>query len=77
MAPMEQNLCSADGIVTQRYIDYLVERARAGVGLLRAEATYVDPVGKGRPFPDASFITGAAVPIDGGATAWRGVRAPS
>jgi NAD(P)-dependent dehydrogenase (short-subunit alcohol dehydrogenase family) len=24
---------------------------------------------------DASFITGAAVPIDGGATAWRGVRA--
>lgn len=26
---------------------------------------------------DASFITGAAVPIDGGATAWRGVRAPS
>jgi NAD(P)-dependent dehydrogenase (short-subunit alcohol dehydrogenase family) len=25
---------------------------------------------------DASFITGAAVPIDGGATAWRGVRAP-
>jgi len=50
MAPMEKNLCTADGIVTQRYIDYLVERARAGVGLLRAEATYVDPVGKGRPF---------------------------
>ncbi|MHB8695783.1 MAG: oxidoreductase [Solirubrobacteraceae bacterium] len=50
MAPMEKNLCSAEGIVTQRYIDYLVERARSGVGLLRAEATYVDPVGKGRPF---------------------------
>jgi 2,4-dienoyl-CoA reductase-like NADH-dependent reductase (Old Yellow Enzyme family)/thioredoxin reductase len=50
MAPMEKNLCTADGIVTQRYIDYLVERARAGVGLLRTEATYVDPVGKGRPF---------------------------
>jgi 2,4-dienoyl-CoA reductase-like NADH-dependent reductase (Old Yellow Enzyme family) len=50
MAPMEKNLCTAEGIVTERYIDYLVERARAGVGLLRTEATYVDPVGKGRPF---------------------------
>jgi 2,4-dienoyl-CoA reductase-like NADH-dependent reductase (Old Yellow Enzyme family)/thioredoxin reductase len=50
MAPMEKNLCTAEGIVTQRYIDYLVARARGGVGLLRCEATYVDPVGKGRPY---------------------------
>ncbi len=50
MAPMEKNLCTATGVVTQRYIDYLVERARNEVGLLRVEATYVDPVGKGRPF---------------------------
>jgi 2,4-dienoyl-CoA reductase-like NADH-dependent reductase (Old Yellow Enzyme family)/thioredoxin reductase len=50
MAPMEKNLCTADGVVTQRYIDYLVERARGDVALLRVEATYVDPVGKGRPF---------------------------
>lgn len=50
MAPMEKNLCTADGVVTQRYIDYLLERARADVALLRVEATYVDPVGKGRPF---------------------------
>jgi 2,4-dienoyl-CoA reductase-like NADH-dependent reductase (Old Yellow Enzyme family)/thioredoxin reductase len=50
MAPMEKNLCTADGVVTARYIDYLVERARADVALLRMEATYVDPVGKGRPF---------------------------
>src|ERR1700759_3825510 len=50
MAPMEKNLCTADGVVTQAYIDYLVERARHQVGLLRVEATYVDPVGKGRPF---------------------------
>ncbi|MCW2511839.1 MAG: oxidase [Mycobacterium sp.] len=50
MAPMEKNLCTADGVMTQRYIDYLVARARGGVGLLRVEATYVDPVGKGRPF---------------------------
>ena len=50
MAPMEKNLCTADGVMTARYIDYLVARARGGVGLLRVEATYVDPVGKGRPF---------------------------
>jgi 2,4-dienoyl-CoA reductase-like NADH-dependent reductase (Old Yellow Enzyme family)/thioredoxin reductase len=48
MAPMEKNLCTADGVITQRYIDYLV--ARADVALLRVEASYVDPVGKGRPF---------------------------
>jgi 2,4-dienoyl-CoA reductase-like NADH-dependent reductase (Old Yellow Enzyme family) len=45
MAPMEKNLCTADGVMTQRYVDYLVARARGGVGLLRVEATYVDPVG--------------------------------
>lgn len=50
MAPMEKNLCTSDGVMTQRYIDYLVARAHGGVGLLRVEATYVDPVGKGRPF---------------------------
>jgi 2,4-dienoyl-CoA reductase-like NADH-dependent reductase (Old Yellow Enzyme family)/ribulose 1,5-bisphosphate synthetase/thiazole synthase len=50
MAPMEKNLCTADGAMTQRYIDYLVARARGGVGLVRVEATYVDPAGKGRPF---------------------------
>jgi 2,4-dienoyl-CoA reductase-like NADH-dependent reductase (Old Yellow Enzyme family)/ribulose 1,5-bisphosphate synthetase/thiazole synthase len=50
MAPMEKNLCTSDGVMTQRYIDYLVARARGGVGLLRVEATYVDPVGKGRPY---------------------------
>ncbi len=50
MAPMEKNMATADGVMTQAYIDYLVERARNEVGLLRVEATYVDPVGKGRPF---------------------------
>lgn len=28
MAPMEKNLCTSDGVMTQRYIDYLVARAR-------------------------------------------------
>jgi len=50
MAPMEKNLCTSTGVVTQRYVDYLVARARNDVGLLRVEATYVDQVGKGRPF---------------------------
>jgi 2,4-dienoyl-CoA reductase-like NADH-dependent reductase (Old Yellow Enzyme family) len=50
MAPMEKNLCTADGSMTQRYTDYLVARARGGVGLVRIEATYVDVVGQGRPF---------------------------
>ena len=50
MAPMEKNLCTSTGVVTQRYIDYLVARAGNDIGLLRVEATYVDTVGKGRPF---------------------------
>ncbi len=50
MAPMEKNLCTAGGVITDRYIDYLVARARGDVALLRVEATYVDPVGQGRPF---------------------------
>src|SRR4051812_3422572 len=49
-APMEKNLCSSDGVLTQRYVDYLVARARNEVGLLRVEATFVDQAGKGRPF---------------------------
>lgn len=47
-SPMERNYCTAEGRVTQRYIDYLAARARGGVGLLYTEATYVDPRGKGR-----------------------------
>ncbi|ENO97455.1 NADH:flavin oxidoreductase [Thauera phenylacetica B4P] len=47
-SPMERNYCTAEGRVTQRYIDYLEARARGGVGMLYTEATYVDPRGKGR-----------------------------
>ena len=49
-SPMERNYCTAEGRVTQRYIDYLEARARGGAGLLYTEATYVDPRGKGREF---------------------------
>ena len=47
-SPMERNYCTADGRVTQRYVDYMAARARGGAGLLYTEATYVDPRGKGR-----------------------------
>jgi len=46
--PMERNLANRDGSITQRYIDYLVERARGGVGLIIVESTYVDPRGMGQ-----------------------------
>ncbi len=49
-SPMERNYCTAEGRVTQRYIDYLEARARGGVGMMYTEATYVDPRGKGREF---------------------------
>ncbi len=47
-SPMERNYCTAEGRVTQRYIDYLEARARGGVGTMYTEATYVDPRGRGR-----------------------------
>ncbi len=49
-SPMERNYCTAEGRVTQRYIDYLEARAKGGVGMMYTEATYVDPRGKGREF---------------------------
>jgi 2,4-dienoyl-CoA reductase-like NADH-dependent reductase (Old Yellow Enzyme family)/thioredoxin reductase len=47
-SPMERNYCTAEGRVTQRYVDYMAARARGGAGLFYTEATYVDPRGKGR-----------------------------
>lgn len=49
-SPMERNYCTAEGRVTQRYVDYMAARARGGVGLMYTEATYVDPRGKGRTY---------------------------
>ncbi|MDN5347618.1 MAG: hypothetical protein PWP65_1182 [Clostridia bacterium] len=48
MPGMERNYATLKGEVTQRYIDYLVERAKGGVGLIIIESTYVDPSGKVR-----------------------------
>lgn len=61
-APMERNYANADGSVTQQYIDHLESKAAGGVGLILIEATYVDPLGKGRVFQvgmyDDSLIEG-------------------
>ncbi|TFD54474.1 FAD-binding protein [Cryobacterium frigoriphilum] len=47
-APMERNYCDTEGHLSRQYKEYLLERARAGVGLVFTEATYVRADGKGR-----------------------------
>lgn len=47
MAPMEKNLATTEGAVTQRYVDYCQHRAAGGAGLIVLESMYVDPGGKG------------------------------
>ena len=47
-APMERNYCNLDGTMTEIYLQYLSERAEAGVALVMTEATYVRADGKGR-----------------------------
>ncbi len=46
MAPIEKNYADPTGGMTQRYLDYLVERAKGGVGLILLESMYVDPLGR-------------------------------
>ncbi|MBI2215885.1 MAG: FAD-dependent oxidoreductase [Candidatus Rokubacteria bacterium] len=46
MAPMEKNLATPDGAVTQRYVDYCEARAAGGAALITLESMYVDPGGK-------------------------------
>ena len=50
MAPMEKNLASVTGAVTQRYIDYCEARAAGGAALLRLESVYVDPLGRSHAY---------------------------
>ena len=47
-APMERNYGTTEGAITEQYIDYLVTRARAGLGMVTTEATFVRADGKGR-----------------------------
>jgi 2,4-dienoyl-CoA reductase-like NADH-dependent reductase (Old Yellow Enzyme family)/thioredoxin reductase len=46
-SPMEKNLGNSDGFVTQRYLEYVRDRARGGAALICPEDLYVDPRGKG------------------------------
>ena len=47
-APMERNYGTTEGFITDQYIDYLVTRAKAGLGMVTTEATFVRADGKGR-----------------------------
>jgi 2,4-dienoyl-CoA reductase-like NADH-dependent reductase (Old Yellow Enzyme family)/thioredoxin reductase len=42
MAPMLSRLCHADGSVSQKLIDYYVERAKGGAGLIIMEYCHID-----------------------------------
>jgi 2,4-dienoyl-CoA reductase-like NADH-dependent reductase (Old Yellow Enzyme family)/NADPH-dependent 2,4-dienoyl-CoA reductase/sulfur reductase-like enzyme len=42
MAPILSRLCDPNGIVSQKLIDYYVERAKGGVGLIIIEYCYID-----------------------------------
>jgi 2,4-dienoyl-CoA reductase-like NADH-dependent reductase (Old Yellow Enzyme family)/thioredoxin reductase len=46
MPAMATNFPSPEGYVTQRHIDYYVERAKGGVGLILVEGAYVDQKGR-------------------------------
>ncbi len=49
MPPMATNYASPEGFVTERQIDYYVERAVGGVGYLTVEHTGILPQGKASP----------------------------
>ena len=46
MAPIVTQFATDTGAASQMHRDFLAERAKGGVGLIIAEATYVDPLGK-------------------------------
>lgn len=50
MAPMEKNLATAGGGVTQRYVDYCAARAAGGAALILLESMYVDPAGRNHTY---------------------------
>ena len=47
MAPMATHFATEKGEVTQKLIDYYVERGKGGVGLIVSESNYVSPDGRG------------------------------
>jgi len=49
MAPMALNYSTEKGGLQQRQIDYYVERAKGGVGLIVSESNYISPEGRSAP----------------------------
>ena len=49
MPPMVTNFASEDGAVNRQMIDYYIERAQGGTGLIIVEMSYPHPTGKGFP----------------------------
>jgi len=47
MPPMATHFATKEGYVTQRQIDYYVQRAKGGVGMIITESSYVHPEGRG------------------------------
>lgn len=65
MAPMGSRLCTENGAVTQKMVDFYVERAKGGVGLIITENTCIEwPRGKAGEKPlrldDWPFVQGLA-----------------
>jgi len=65
MAPMGTRLCSENGAVTQKLVDFYLERAKGGIGLIITENTCVEwPRGKAGPKPlrldDWPYVQGLA-----------------
>ncbi|MFA4916387.1 MAG: FAD-dependent oxidoreductase [Syntrophales bacterium] len=46
MLPMGTNFAATGGYVSERLIDYFVERAKGGVGFIIVEATAIEPAGR-------------------------------
>ena len=48
--PMEKSMANRDGSMNQRYIDYMVERAKGGAAMMSVESTYIDVRGMGHHY---------------------------
>ena len=50
VGPMVTNYCDSEGKATEKFVEYLAERARGGFGMIITEDYAVDPMGKGFKF---------------------------
>ena len=64
VAPMEKSMANTDGSLSERYIEYVLERARGGACLIQLESTYVDEGGRGNPFQVGLHHDGTVPTLD-------------